>query len=256
MPFPGRWRARRARDFLHADISRLIAERPAKPADHPDLLNLLLAARDAETDRSMNKAELVANLLTFITAGHETTAVALTWTLWLLAKDEAVQRRVYDEAMAVIGQGAVGVDHINALSFTRQVILEAMRLFPPVPLLSRIPKAAMQLGGLSITPPAWVGIPIFALHRNALLWNNPHAFDPERFAPEQANGRSRYAHLPFGAGPRVCIGANFAMIEAVVILATLVRAFRFQPVPGHKPRPVARLTLRPAGGMPLLMRAR
>jgi len=256
MPFPGRRRARRARDFLHADIGRLIAERRTKPPDHPDLLNLLLAARDAETGRGMNKAELVANLLTFITAGHETTAVALTWTLWLLAKDEAVQRRVYDEAMAVIGQGALGVDHIDALSFTRQVILEAMRLFPPVPLLSRVPKTAMQLGGLSITPPAWVGIPIFALHRNALLWNNPHAFRPERFAPDQTNRRSRYAHIPFGAGPRVCIGANLAMIEAVVILTTLVRAFRFQPVPGQKPRPVARLTLRPAGGMPLLISAR
>jgi cytochrome P450 len=256
IPFPGQWRARRASDFLRADIGRIIATRRANPSAHPDLLDLLLAARDAETGRGMNKAELVANLLTFITAGHETTAVALTWTLWLLAKDEAVQRRVYDETMAVIGHGAVEVDHIDALSFTRQVILEAMRLFPPVPLLSRMPKTAMQLGGLSITPPAWVGIPIFAVHRNALLWNNPHAFDPERFSPDQANGRSRYAHLPFGAGPRVCIGANFAMIEAVVILTTLVRAFRFQPVPGHKPRPVARLTLRPAGGMLLIIRAR
>ncbi len=93
------------------------------------------------------------------------------------------------------------------------MILEAMRLFPPAPLLSRIPKTDMQLGGMAITPRTWVGIPIFALHRNALLWDNPHAFDPDRFAPDQAKGRSRYAHLPFGAGPRVCIGANFAMIN-------------------------------------------
>jgi cytochrome P450 len=114
----------------------------------------------------------------------------------------------------------------------------------------------MQFGGLTITPRTWVGIPIFALHRNTLLWDDPHAFDPDRFAPDQANGRSRYAHLPFGAGPPVCIGANFAMIEAVVIIATLVRAFRFQTVPGHKARPIARLTLRPAGGIPLLIGAR
>ena len=255
-PFPGRWGARRAHDFLRADIGRIIAKRRANPSAHPDLLDLLLAARDADTDRGLNDAELVANLLTFISAGHETTAVALTWSLWLLAKDEAVQRRVYDEAVAVMGHGPVEIAHIDALRLTRQVISESMRLFPPAPLLSRIPKTDMQLGGMAITPRTWVGIPIFALHRNALLWDNPHAFDPDRFAPDQAKGRSRYAHLPFGAGPRVCIGANFAMIEAVVIIATLVRAFRFQTVPGHKARPIARLTLRPAGGIPLLISAR
>jgi cytochrome P450 len=255
-PFPGRWGARRAHDFLRADIGRIIAKRRANPSAHPDLLDLLLAARDADTDRGLNDAELVANLLTFISAGHETTAVALTWSLWLLAKDEAVQRRVYDEAVAVMGHGPVEIAHIDALRLTRQVISESMRLFPPVPMLSRIPKTDMQLGGMAITPRTWVVIPIFALHRNALLWDNPHAFDPDRFAPDQAKGRSRYAHLPFGAGPRVCIGANFAMIEAVVIIATLVRAFRFQTVPGHKARPIARLTLRPAGGIPLLISAR
>jgi cytochrome P450 len=255
-PFPGRWRARRASDFLRADIGRIIAKRRANASPHPDLLDLLLAARDADTGRSMNDAELVANLLTFVSAGHETTAVALTWTLWLLAKDEAVQRHVYDEAVAVMGHGSVEIDHIDALPLTRQVILEAMRLFPPVPMLARIPKAAIQLGGLAITPRTWIGIPIFALHRNKLLWDNPLAFDPDRFLPDQAKGRSRYAHLPFGAGPRVCIGANFAMIEAVVIIATLVRAFRFETVPGHKARPIARLTLRPAGGIPLFIGAR
>jgi cytochrome P450 len=255
-PFPGRWRARRASDFLRADIGRIIAKRRANASAHPDLLDLLLVARDADTGRSMNDAELVANLLTFVSAGHETTAVALTWTLWLLAKDEAVQRRVYDEAVAVMGHGSVEIDHIDALPLTRQVILEAMRLFPPVPMLARIPKAAIQLGGLAITPRTWIGVPIFALHRNKLLWDNPLAFDPDRFLPDQAKGRSRYAHLPFGAGPRVCIGANFAMIEAVVIIATLVRAFRFETVPGHKARPIARLTLRPAGGIPLFIGAR
>ena len=173
-PFPRRWRARRASDFLRADIGQIIAKRRANASAHPDLLDLLLAARDADTGRSMNDAELVANLLTFVSAGHETTAVALTWTLWLLAKDEAVQRRVYDEAVAVMGHGSVEIDHIDALPLTRQVILEAMRLFPPVPMLSRIPKAAMQLGGLAITPRTWIGIPIFALHRNKLLWDNPH----------------------------------------------------------------------------------
>jgi cytochrome P450 len=111
----------------------------------------------------------------------------------------------------------------------------------------------MEIGSMTLTPRTEVNIPIFALHRNLRLWRDPHAFDPDRFAPERSKGRARYAFLPFGGGPRVCIGASFAMIEAAVILATLVRAFRFQPVAGHRPKVVARLTLRPAGGMPLLI---
>jgi cytochrome P450 len=103
---------------------------------------------------------------------------------------------------------------------------------------------------------ARVHIPVFALHRNARLWDSPNAFDPERFTADRIKARSRYAFLPFGGGPRICIGAGFAMIEAAVILATLVRTFRFAPLAGHKPRPVARVTLRPAGGMPLLVSAR
>jgi len=118
----------------------------------------------------------------------------------------------------------------------------------------------MTLGGKSQALPIGAGarvhIPIYALHRNARLWPNPNAFDPDRFAPEFAKTYSRYAFMPFGGGGRICIGAGFAMIEAVAILATLVRALRFHPVAGHKPKPVARVTLRPKGGMPLLVEPR
>jgi cytochrome P450 len=253
VPYPRRRRAAHAREFLHRDLGRVVAARRAKPSPQPDLLDLLLAARDPETGRSMTDAEVVTNLLTLITAGHETTAVALTWTLWLLAKDETAQQRVYNEVMAVAGTGTIAAAHVEGLSFSRQVIQEAMRLFPSAPGLGRQPKVAMQLGGMAITPRTRVHIPIFALHRNVRLWDNPNAFDPDRFAPDQVKARSRYSYLPFGGGPRVCIGASFAMIEAAVILATLVRAFRFQSMPAHRPKPVARVTLRPAGGMPLLI---
>jgi cytochrome P450 len=253
VPYPGRRRALQARDFLHRDIARIIALRRAKPSSKPDLLDLLLAAHDSDTDRAMTDAEVVTNLLTFIIAGHETTAVALTWTLWLLAKDQTAQQRVYDEVAAVAGTGTIAAAHVEALSFCRQVIQEAMRLFPPVPGLSREPKAATELGGMAITRRTQIHITTFALHRNTRLWDNPNAFDPDRFAPDQAKARSRYAFIPFGGGPRVCIGASFAMIEAAVILATLARSFRFQPVAAHKPKPIARLTLRPEGGMPLLI---
>lgn len=256
LPFPGRRRANRARDFLHRDIARLVAARRGKASSRPDLLDLLLAAQDPETGRRMTDAEVVNNLLTFITAGHETTAVALTWTLWLLAKDQMAQQRVYDEVIAVAGNEPLGAAHIEGLSFGRQVIQEAMRLFPPAAGIGREPKAPMELGGMPITPRTRINIPIFALHRNTRLWKHPNAFDPDRFAPAQVKARSRYAFLPFGGGQRVCIGASFAMIEAAVILATLVRAIRFMPVVGHKPKPVARVTLRPDRGMPLLILAR
>jgi cytochrome P450 len=204
----------------------------------------------------MSADEVMKNLLTFITAGHETTAVALTWTLWLLAKDQSVQARVFDEVTAVAGRDPISAAQVEELSFCRQVIYEAMRLYPPAAAIARQPKAAMTLRGIHIAADARVHIPVFALHRNARLWDHPNAFDPDRFAPDKVKARSRYAFLPFGGGPRVCIGASFAMIEAAVILATLVRAFRFCHVAGHKPKPVARVTLRPAAGMPLRVGAR
>jgi cytochrome P450 len=256
MPFPSRSRAMRSRDFLHRDMRRIIELRRAKPARQPDLLDQLLAARDPETGRSMSDTEIVNNLLTFIAAGHETTAVALTWTLWLLAKDQESQRRAREEVSAVVGRGPITGAHVDRLLFCRQVISEAMRLYPAAPGIGRLPNEPMVLGGARINARTRIHIPIFALHRNTRLWENPNAFDPDRFAPDKVKGRSRYAFLPFGGGPRVCIGASFATIEAAVILAALVRAVQFRPVVGHRPQPVARVTLRPAGGMPLLVAAR
>lgn len=256
LPYPGWRRAEAAREFLHSDTGRIVAGRRAQPAARPDLLELLLAARDPETGRGMSDSEVANNLLTFIVAGHETTAVALTWTLWLLAKDQAVQQRVFEEVTAVIGDAAPAAAHVEGLAFVRQVIAEAMRLFPPIPGMSRQPRSATALGGATIRKRTLVHIPIYALHRNSRLWDNPHAFDPDRFAPDRVKTRSRYAFLPFGGGQRACIGASLATIEAAIILATLVRVFRFAPLVGHRPQPIAKLTLRPADGMPLLITPR
>jgi len=256
MPYPHRRRAMRARDFLHQDIRRIVESRRSIQSQRPDLLNLLLTARDQETGRNMSDDEIVTNLLTFITAGHETTSVALTWTLWLLAKDQAAQQRVFEEVTTVAKNQTIDATHIEGFSFCRQVIQEAMRLFPPAPGIARIAKDAMEIGGVTISARTRIHIPIFALHRNVGLWDNPNAFDPDRFAPDRVKTRSRFAFLPFGAGPRICIGAGFAMIEAAVILATLVRAFCFKPVAGHTPKPVAKVTMRPSGGMPLLIASR
>ena len=256
VPYPHRRRAMHSRDFLHRDIRRIIKAKRSIQSSQPNLLNLLLAARDHETGRGMSDEEIVANLLTFITAGHETTAVALTWTLWLLAKDQATQQRVFEEVEALVGDQMIDATHLEGLSFCRQVIQEAMRLFPPAPGIARISKDAMEIGGIQIPARTRIHIPVFALHRNVSLWDNPNAFDPDRFAADRVKTRSRYAFLPFGGGPRICIGAGFAMIEAVIILATVARAFCFQPVTGHRPKPVAKVTLRPRGGMPLLIVSR
>jgi cytochrome P450 len=257
MPHPRFRRAKRARDFLHRDTLRIVeARRRIGRLERPDLLDSLLAAHDPETGRSMSDAEVANNLLTFITAGHETTAVGLTWTLWLLAKDQASQQKVFDEVAAVAGTAAITAAHVEGLSFCRQVIQEAMRLFPPAPGIGRQARAATELGDMPVDAGTRIHIPVFALHRNVLLWDNPNAFDPDRFTAERVKARSRYAFLPFGGGPRVCIGASFATIEATVILATLVRALQFRPLAGHKPKPIARVTLRPAGGLPLLVAQR
>jgi cytochrome P450 len=153
--------------------------------------------------------------------------VALTWTLWLLAKDQATQQRVFDEVTDIAGAGSITAAHVDRLIFCRQVISEAMRLFPPAPGIGRQPNDAMTLAGMQISVRTRVHIPIFALHRNVRLWDNPTAFDPDRFTANKVKARSRYAFLPFGSGPRVCIGASFATIEAAVILAVLVRTFSF-----------------------------
>jgi cytochrome P450 len=215
-----------------------------------------MQARDEETGRTMSDDELSRNLLTFILAGHETTAVALTWTLWLLAKYPDVQERLAGEVEAIIGSGNIEAQHIERLPFTKQVLQEAMRLYPPVPAITRQPLTPLVLGGEPLTPATQVTITIYPLHRNRRLWNDPDTFDPDRFTAAQIKARLRYAYLPFGAGPRVCIGASFAMIEATVSLAVLVRAFRFKAISGHRPHPIARVTLRPRAGMPLTIEPR
>jgi len=230
LPYPGRRRAARAREHIYREAARLVAQ--------------------------LTDEELVRNLATFMLAGHETTAVALTWTLWLLAKYPHVQDQVAAEAHATIGSGAVEAQQVERLAFTRQVLQEAMRLYPPAPAISRQPLVPLVLGGEQLTPATQVTITIYPLHRNRRVWENPDSFDPDRFTVDQTKTRARYAYLPFGAGPRVCIGASFAMIEATVVLAILVHAFRFNTVTGHRPHPVARVTLRPRGGMPLYIEPR
>ncbi|MEM5522144.1 cytochrome P450 [Sulfitobacter sp. AS59] len=213
----------------------------------PDLLDLLLDGMDPKTKRQMNTAELRDNLLTFIVAGHETTALTLSWSLYLMGFDQAAQDKARAEAQSVLqGRAATG-DDVEHLPYIRQIIDEALRLYPPAGMLSRTAQKHDTLGGREVRPGDTVMIPIYALGRHEQLWDDPDAFKPERFADRKSI--DRYAYLPFGDGPRICIGASFALQEAVIILATLLSRFKFTAVAGKDPEPVMILTLRPEGGV-------
>lgn len=217
------------------------------PRPVPDLLDLLRAGADPETGRRMRDGELRDNLLAFIVAGHETTALTLAWALYLLAFDPEVQRRAAIEARAALGGRAATAADLPRLPYIRQIVDETLRLYPPAAFLSRTARRADTLGGREVRPGDTIMLPIYALHRHHMLWDDPDRFDPGRFAPD-APPRDRFAFLPFGAGPRICIGASFALQEAVIVLATLLDRFRFS-LSGQRPDPRLILTLRPHGGV-------
>ena len=251
VPRPGRLMSGAALREMKRVADDAIERRRDRPATGvPDLLDLLLAGEDPETGRRMDTGELRDNLLTFIVAGHETTALTLSWALYLCAFDPQVQAAARTQAQEVLGTRAATAADVEALPLVRRIVDEALRLYPPAGIISRTAQAADTLGGREIRPGDTVMIPIYALHRNRLLWDEPDAFRPDRFADRKAI--DRYAYLPFGDGPRICIGAQFAVQEAVIILATLLARFRFSAVPGRAPKPVMILTLRPEGGVWLM----
>ena len=251
MWYPGKFRRRRAGRDLRAAVAAVLARRRATGLVGDDLLARLARARDPETATPMSEKQLVDNLVTFLVAGHETTAKALTWTLYLIARAPQWQDRILAEIAAVVGTGAVGADHVERLPVTRAVLKEAMRLYPPAPVMTRLASEDIELGTETVRAGTNIVIPIFAVHRHRKLWEDPDRFDPERFTPEREAKYARTQFMPFGFGPRTCIGGAFAMMEATAILATLVRAARFEWDGVHMPEPLSRVTLRPKGGMPL-----
>ena len=247
VPRPGRiMGATRITQMKRMADAAIQARRAAGARAVPDLLDLLMAGADPETGRQMSTAELRDNLLTFIVAGHETTALTLAWALYLCGFDPEAQARARTEAQAVLqGRAATAAD-VPTLPYTRALIEETLRLYPPAAFLSRTAQAPDRLCGHEVRPGDTVILPIYALHRHHALWEAPDSFRPERFLGARPE---RFTWLPFGDGPRICIGANFAVQEAVIILASLLARFRFDSIPGRNPRPVMILTLRPEGGV-------
>ncbi|MFK3779224.1 cytochrome P450 [Agrobacterium sp. NPDC089420] len=245
LPHPGRRKSRAAVDYLRASLAKVIAGRRENPTDRTDLVSMLLEARDPETGRMMSDTEIIDNLLTFITAGHETTALGLAWTFHLLSQNPETERKIVEEIEAVTAGDPVAANHIASLTYTRQVFSEAMRLYPPAPVITRTALQDFRLGEHDIPAGTVLYVPIYALHRHAALWDEPDRFDPSRFEPEKVKARHRYAYMPFGAGPRVCIGNAFAMMEAVAILAVLLQTIHLDNKSTNAAEPLMRVTLRP-----------
>ena len=253
---PGKRKMRRAAADGRAVVHRLLAKRRAAGLDGDDLVARMLSAENPNTGQPMSDEEIVDNLGTFLLAGHETTAKALTWTLYLLARAPEWQRRVREEVRAVTGGGPIMTEHIAGLAITQRVLKESMRLYPPVPVMTRVnAKEDVEVGGHLLPAPTLIVLPIYAIHRHRNLWDDPDRFDPDRFLPEREEKYPRTQFMPFGYGQRVCIGAAFALVEATALLATLVRGASFDWDGRHAPEPVSRVTLRPKGGMPLKVTA-
>ena len=248
-PRPGELLAAASVRTMHDMVAAAIeARREQASGGADDLLNHMLAARDPETGQQMSKEELVNNMQFFIVAGHETTALALSWALYLLAHSRDWQDRLRAEVTRQLQGCAAHPEDLASMPLVEQVLEETMRLYPPVGLLARTALAKDALCGRTVQPNDIVFLPIWALHRHQMWWDLPERFDPGRFAPEERGRLNKYQYLPFGAGPRVCVGADFAMMQARIILATLIQRFCFTPAtPG--PRPVMMMTVRPEPGV-------
>lgn len=260
LPLPSSRRALAAGTRLDALVRRVIAERAHEVSDRGDVLSALLAARD---DGDALPLEQVRDeVMTLLIAGHETTAVALTWTWWLLAGDPVADAALHAELDAVLGSVPPTADDLSRLPVTKATVAEAMRLFPPAWVLGRRLTVPVTLDGWALPERSVCIASQWALHRDARFWEQPAAFRPARWLDasgsfdEHAPGQPRGAWFPFGLGSRACVGELFAWTEAVLVLATLAREWAPRRLPGHFPRPDPAVTLRPSGGLPMLVRRR
>ncbi|MBK8253767.1 MAG: cytochrome P450 [Polyangiaceae bacterium] len=250
IPTPHNRRVLSALSTLESVVRKMIEERRKMTGQRPnDLLTMLMEARDEETGESMTDQQLRDEVLTIFLAGHETTANALAWTFYLLSLHPGVARRVEKEIVDVLGNRLPEVGDVNKLVYTTAVLKESMRLYPPAWIIGRRAVNDDVVDGYEIPADSIVFASPWVTHRHPGFWQNPEGFDPDRFLPERAATIHRTAYFPFGAGPRICIGQGFAMIEAVLLLATLCRKFRIDLVPGHPVVPQPSITLRPRYGI-------
>lgn len=254
VPTPRRGRERDAVRDLDDVVYGVIAEWRKRGEDRGDLLSMLMLARD-DDGNPMSDKQVRDEIVTIFLAGHETTANTLNFTLYLLSKHPQVAAQLYQELEDVLQGANPTLDDLKRLPYTDRVVRESMRLYPPAFTVSRVSIADTTLGEYVVPAGTDMIVSIYGAHHDPRWWPNPEAFDPDRFLPEHEGGRPRYAYLPFGAGPRVCVGFGFAQMEAQIMLAMIAQRFAFD-APDHDVQKDAMLTLRPKGGLRMRAHAR
>jgi cytochrome P450 len=247
---------RQAMRRLDTFVYRLIDERCQTHQGRDDLLSRLVAARDEETSEHMPATQLRDEVMTLFTAGHTTTSAALAWTFYLLAQHPEVERTLTAELATVLDGRLPTARDLPSLAYTRMVIEEGMRLYPPTWVTARMPLEDDEIGGYRIPAQSVVLLSPYVLHRHPTFWEHPERFEPERFSPAQSARRPRFAYFPFGGGPRLCIGQSLAMMEMLLILAIVTQAYQLRLVPGHPVEPQAWITLRPRHGILMTLHER
>jgi cytochrome P450 len=255
VPTPRMLSFRRAVARMDNTVYSIIAQHRANKVDSGDLLSMLISARDVDGGR-MSDRQLRDEVLTFLIAGHETTALALTWTWHLLAQHPEAERKLHEELDRVLGGRVPEFADLPALTYTERVIKESMRLYPPAWSLARTVISDFELRGYRIPAGANVVMSQWIMHRHPSYFPDPEKFDPDRWSSEKAQKLPRFAYFPFGGGPRQCIGASFAMMEATLLLATIAQSFRLRAVPNHPVVPIPSFTLRPKDGVRMMLEAR
>ena len=256
IPLPSHRAFTRALRTVRGAVRHVIQQRRQAQRRYDDLLDRLLHAQDPETGQALTEREIEDEVLAFFFAGHETTAVTLTWMGYLLGLHPHVAENMVAEMEAVLGRDPLDFDRVARLTYTRRVFEETLRLFPPGWILARTALQETALGPYRVPAGAHVMVAAWVTHRHPAWWSHPLAFDPDRFLPERSRGRPRYAHFPFGGGPHVCLGAGFALVEAMAILTTLLRRYRLILMPGFPVTPRPRLTVHPHPGVMVYLQRR
>ena len=256
IPTPYNLKWNRARRRLDRIVYGAIAARRREGAGDSDILDRLIGARDERTGDGIDETQIRDEVVTLLLAGHETSANALTWTLYLLATHPEIDARLAEDlAVHLNGAPATAAD-LPRIPYLKQVVQESMRIFTPVWAYARRAEREAELGGYVLPANAYVAIAPYALHRHPEFWPDPERFDPDRFQPNRTRDRHSYSYLPFAAGPRTCIGVGMAMLEVQLVLAQIVQRFKVRVMPDHPIGAVARTTLKPRGGLPATLSRR
>jgi cytochrome P450 len=249
LPLPANRRYERGRRRLDAIVYGLIEERRRDGRDRGDLLSMLMLARDEDGGAGMSDRQLRDEVMTLLLAGHETTANALSWTFYLLARNPEAEAGLHRELDDVLGGRVPSVDDLPRLRYAENVLAESMRLFPPAWVVGRRSLKDQELGGARLAAGSLVMSSPYLMHRDARFFPDPLRFEPDRFTPEARAARPKFSYFPFGGGARACIGEPFAWMEGVLVLATIAQQWRLRLVPGHPVEPQALITLRPRYGI-------